>query len=37
MLGHPFFKVTIVDETIWWQMKMSQKGILNLDYKADLW
>ena len=28
MLGHPFFKVTIVDETIWWQMKMSQKSIL---------
>ena len=29
MLGHPFFKVTIVDETIWWQMKMSQKSTLN--------
>ena len=28
MLGHPFFKVTIGDETIWWQMKMSQKSTL---------
>ena len=30
MLGHPIFKVTIVDETIWWQMKLSQKSILKL-------
>ena len=28
MLGHPFFKVTIVDEIIWGQIKMSQKSIL---------
>ena len=25
MLGHPYFKVTIVDEIIWGQIKMSQK------------
>ena len=28
MLGHPYFKVTIVDEIIWRQIKMSQKSIL---------
>ena len=34
MLGHPFFKVTIVDEIIWWQMKMSPKSTLKFKQKG---